>query len=77
MTPPIFIQRGLSSILKLKHSQRPLKLNSKTSKHQICFQVLSSTLKMEKFPGHLHTDWPPFVYRTVAATLRRLHRNVN
>jgi len=39
---------GLLTVLELKHFQTPLKLNSKTFKHQICFQGLSRALKNGK-----------------------------
>jgi len=43
-------------ILKFKHIQGPLKLNSKTFKYQICFQGLKNGQKSFKT---FKTEWPP------------------
>jgi len=44
-------------IQNFKHFQRPLKLDSKTFKHQIRFQGLSRALKMENISRTFKEEW--------------------
>ena len=66
-TAPFFTQQGSVIILELKHFQGPLMLNSKTFKHQICFQGPSTALKNGKdFSRTFKNEWSPWtVLRSV------------
>jgi len=56
---------NIMTILKFKHFQGPLKLNSKTFKHQICFQrlsiiiIISTTMFMVLSPWQSHCESSP------------------
>jgi len=49
MTAPFFTQWGLLTILEFKHFEGPLKLNSKTFKHQIRFKEKHFTRTFKDF----------------------------